>query len=169
MHKCPDTNLHLVVEPDVHEEAVHVGPEQRRANQMRQTLQEEKTSQTSENATKVQQSQRTIDLAQIIEAARLVPMFWVYIPPSSRFKTVRVSSFCWKQKMIFWRMWVTKQWLVPIDFHSMEKNDLLSQWLPAATVAFKGNKKLEAVNYDNFHFWWTIPLNLISCANAIIL
>ncbi len=96
VHKCPDTNLHLVVEPDVHEEAVHVGPEQRRANQMRQTLQEEK-SQTSGNATKVQQSQRTIDLAQIIEAARLVPMFLVYIPPSSRFKTVRVSSFCWKQ------------------------------------------------------------------------
>lgn len=30
--------LHLVVEPDVHEEAVHVGPEKSRTNQMRQTL-----------------------------------------------------------------------------------------------------------------------------------
>lgn len=31
-----------MVEPDVHEEAMHVGPEQRRANQMCQTLEEEK-------------------------------------------------------------------------------------------------------------------------------
>ncbi len=45
VHKCSDTNLHLVVEPDVHEEAVHVGPEQRRANQMRHSLQKEKNKQ----------------------------------------------------------------------------------------------------------------------------
>jgi len=25
--------------------------------------------------------------------------------------------FCWTQKNIFWRMWVIKQWMDPIDFH----------------------------------------------------
>lgn len=46
-NKHSDTNRHLVVEPDVHEEAVHVGPEQRRADQMRHTL-EEKPAQRQE-------------------------------------------------------------------------------------------------------------------------
>lgn len=40
--------LHLVVEPDVHEEAVHVGPEKSRTNQMRQTLEGGKQAQLQE-------------------------------------------------------------------------------------------------------------------------
>ncbi len=46
---------------------------------------------------------------------------------SSCFKAVWVFFFCWTWNKIFWRMWVTKQLLVPIDFHSMKKYNG-SQW-----------------------------------------
>ncbi len=39
---------------------------------------------------------------------------------SSCFKAVWIFFFCWTWNKIFWRMWVTKQLLVPIDFHSMK-------------------------------------------------
>ncbi len=35
------------------------------------------------------------------------------------FQPVWRSFFYWTQTQMFWRMWVTKQVLVPIDFHSM--------------------------------------------------
>ncbi len=44
--------------------------------------------------------------------------------PSSCSKPVWVSFPCWAQKMIFWRMLVTKQLMVAIDFHNMEKKIL---------------------------------------------
>ncbi len=37
---------------------------------------------------------------------------------------VLIYFMCWTQKMIFWRMWVTKQLLVHIDFDSRGKNTI---------------------------------------------
>jgi len=37
--------------------------------------------------------------------------------PEGVSKLYEFYFFCWTQKKIFWRMLVTKQFLVPIDFH----------------------------------------------------
>jgi len=41
------------------------------------------------------------------------------------------SFFCWTQKKIFWRMSVTKQLTVAIEFHIGKKKYHWSQWLPS--------------------------------------
>ncbi len=51
--------------------------------------------------------------------------------PSSCSKPVWVSFFCWAQNKLVWRMLVTRQLTVAIDFSSMEKKYYWSQWLPS--------------------------------------
>ncbi len=46
----------------------------------------------------------------------------VIFSPSICSKPVWISFSCWMQKKIFWRMFVTKQLTVAIDFHSMKKS-----------------------------------------------
>ncbi len=58
--------------------------------------------------------------------------FVINLSLSSCSKPVWVSLFCWAQKNV-WRMLVTKQPTVTIDFHCMEKNISAyygNQWLP---------------------------------------
>ncbi len=55
--------------------------------------------------------------------------------------------------MIFWRMLVTKQLLVAIDFHSMEKN----------TIEVSGYQQLFGYilqNIFSFHFWINFPFEV---------
>jgi len=51
--------------------------------------------------------------------------------PEGVSKLYEFYFFCWTQKKIFWRMLVTKQFLVPIDFHCIFFPYYGSQWGPA--------------------------------------
>jgi len=62
--------------------------------------------------------------------------------------------FCWIQKKIFWRMWVTKQLTVATDFLSI----FSILWKSLATVNCTGLKQHENERWwQNFHFWLNYP------------
>ncbi len=101
----------------------------------------------------------------------VLPKIIIY-SPSGYYKPVWVSFFCWTQKKIFWRIWVTKQLMVPIDFHSMEKKYYGSQWGPStffkisSFVFNRGNKRIQGWNnlsvskwWQDFHFWVSCSFN----------
>ncbi len=90
--------------------------------------------------------------------------------PSSCFKPVWISFSYWTQRKIFWGILVSKQLMVAIDFHCMEKH-YESQWLPSTlrlptfckipSVVSKIKKLILGtsgrwVNGDNLNFWITI-------------
>ncbi len=99
----------------------------------------------------------------------------IYSPTSSS-KPVWMSLFCWTQRKIFWRMWVTEQFWGTIDFHSiffpaMEVNGapkqpgykLFSKYLPLCLAEQRNSYRFGTtwgwVNDDRiFIFGWTIPL-----------
>ncbi len=54
--------------------------------------------------------------------------YLVIYSSSCHFKSVWVSVFCWT---IFWRMLVTKDLMVPIDFHSIFPPYCKRPWLPS--------------------------------------
>ncbi len=58
-------------------------------------------------------------------------LFVILYLPSSCSKPALVYFLFWAQKKTFWRMWVTKQLTVSIDFHSMGEKYYASQWLPS--------------------------------------
>ncbi len=60
--------------------------------------------------------------------------------PSSCSRPVWVSFFCYTQKKILWRIWVTKQLLVTTDSHSIKK----------ITVEVKGDQQLFGLIYFLF-------------------
>lgn len=59
-----------------------------------------------------------------------------------------IFFFCWTKKTTFWRMWITKQCQVSIDFHAME---------------VYGNQQLFGclggylARWQNFHIWVKYP------------
>ncbi len=90
-------------------------------------------------------------------------------------KPAWVSFFCWTQKKIFWRIWITKQLMVLFFFHSMEINTMevkgdinfFSFFLPPPPPLSSKYLLLCSteqtsrgwVNDDRiFIFGWTIPL-----------
>jgi len=97
--------------------------------------------------------------------------------PSSFFKLVWISFFCWTQREIFWWMSATRQLMNPIDFHSRKKKTMningywhSSKYLPLCSAEERHSYRLETtwgwVNYDriifSFFFKWTIPLTSLS-------
>ncbi len=50
--------------------------------------------------------------------------------PSSIFKTVWISLFCWTQRKIFWWMWETEKFWGTIDFYCIFFCNYGSQWCP---------------------------------------
>ncbi len=87
-----------------------------------------------------------------------------------------MSLFCWTQRKIFWRMWLTEQFWGTIDFHSifvptMEVNGapkqpgykLSSKYLPLCSAEQRHSYRFGTTwgwVYDDriFIFGWTIPL-----------
>ncbi len=90
--------------------------------------------------------------------------------PSSCSIPVWVSFFCWTQNKIFWKMWATKWFLVPIDFNSTFSIQAMdhqlfgypysSKYIILYSTEIRNAYKLGAtwgwVNDDNFYF--IIPL-----------
>ncbi len=83
--------------------------------------------------------------------------------------------FCWTQRKIFWRKFVTRLFWGTIDFHSRKKNYYGSQWCPRTALfptffkissfVFSRTKTfirvwnyLRVSKWQNFHFWVNYPL-----------
>ncbi len=98
--------------------------------------------------------------------------------PSSSSKPVWMSLFCWTQRKIFWRRFVTRLFWGTIEFHSRKNNAMLvngapellcfphsSEYLPLCSAeqrhSYKFGTTWEWVNDDRILiFGWTIPLTL---------
>ncbi len=67
-----------------------------------------------------------------------------------------VSFFCWTQ--IFWRILITKQLVVAIDFHILFLHGSLPAifWLPYFSKYHIGDKW-----WQNFHFWVNYPFHIL--------
>ncbi len=86
-----------------------------------------------------------------------------------------MSLFCWTQREIFWRKFVTRLFWGTIDFHSRKKQYYRSQWCPRtaqfptffriSSFVFGRTKTfIQVWNYlrvskwwHNFHFWVNYP------------
>ncbi len=100
----------------------------------------------------------------------------ITITPSSSSKPVWMCLFCWTQRKVFWRKFVTRLFWGTIDFHSRKKNtmevngapELLcfphsSEYLPLCsaeqTHSYRFGTTWGRVNDDRIYiFGWTIPL-----------
>ncbi len=98
----------------------------------------------------------------------------IYSPSSS--KPVWMYLFCWTQRKIFWRMFVTRLFWATIDFH-WKKNilrvngapELLcfphsSEYLPLSSAEQIHSYRFGTTGWINddriFIFGWTVPLSL---------
>ncbi len=123
----------------------------------------------------VQPKMRILALFTLIPSSCSKPV-WIYF----------FYCFCWAQKKTFWRMLVTKQLLVAIDFHSIFFPYYGSQWLPSivrlptffktSSFVFNStNKFIQVWNnlmvsklWQNFHFWLNYPFKYIFICHFII-
>ncbi len=99
--------------------------------------------------------------------------------PSSSSKPVWISLFCWTQRKIFWRKFVTRLFWGTIDFHSRKNKYYGSQWCPRTALfptffrissfVFSRTKTfiqiwdyLRVIKWwQNFYFWVNYPFKLL--------
>ncbi len=91
-----------------------------------------------------------------------------------RWRTAFTPNTCWTQKMMFGKCWVTKQFLVPIDFHSYCFS-LSVLWMSMATINYTVSQILQNIFFcvqqkkethtwgwiNVFIFRWTVSLRRI--------
>lgn len=95
-------------------------------------------------------------LAIICDKSHKSPVFKAVVHPEMKIHSSFVHNqvvsiiffFCWTKKTTFWRMWITKQCQVSIDFHAMEVYGV--QQLFGCLGGY-------LARWQNFHIWVKYP------------